>query len=145
MFVLQLNTTQMQVYNLDKDRKIFCVRAEFFPFHIKEAFAELIHKIPSTDGRTFFGISYQDKSGDIIYKAAVEESFDGEGRTLGFESFLIKKGEYLVETVKDWKKDESIIGTTFRRLTNTEFDCTFPCVEWYQGQDVICMVRLSQS
>jgi hypothetical protein len=132
----------MEIYRLKKDMKIFCVTAKSFPYEIKRAFGTLIDKLPSVEGRTFFGVSYQDGGGDMIYKAAVLESFEGEGEELGCEPFTIKKGEYLAELLKNWKKDESQIGATFRNFSESSYHATFPCVEWYQGDDVMCMVRL---
>ena len=132
----------METFNLKDDMKIFCVKAKSFPNGIKQAFSELISKLSSAEGRTLFGISYREESGNIIYKAAVLESFDGEGQKLGCETFTIPKGDYLTEKIQDWMKDESLIGIAFQKLTITKFDYTFPCVEWYQDDDVLCMVRL---
>ena len=124
--------------------KIFCVTAKSFPYEIKQAFGLLINKLSNVEGRTFFGIAYQSEQGDMIYKAAVLESFEGEAEKLGCEKFTIEKGEYLTETLKDWKKDESQIGLTFRKFSDSKYNATFPCVEWYQGDDVMCMVRLEE-
>jgi hypothetical protein len=135
----------MEIYTLKNDLKIFCVTAKSFPYGIKQAFGLLINRLPSTDGRTFFGISFQDKAGDMIYKAAVLELFEGEAEKLGCEKFTIEKGEYLAETLKDWKKDESMIGLTFRKFSESKYNATFPCVEWYQDNDVMCMVKLEKS
>jgi len=132
----------MKRFALEKQMNTFCIKAHSFPYEIKRAFAELIGKLAATEGRTFFGISYTDQSGEIIYKAAVLESFRGEGEGLGCETFVIPKGDYLTITIKDWKKDELQIGAAFRQLTATKFDFNFPCVEWYQGHDVMCMVKL---
>lgn len=132
----------METFNLKDDMKIFCVKAKSFPDGIKQAFGELIGKLSSAEGRTLFGISYREESGNIIYKAAVLESFDGEGQKLGCETFTIPKGDYLTERIQDWMKDESLIGVAFQKLTTAKFDYTFPCVEWYQDDDVLCMVRL---
>ena len=46
--------------------------------------------LPSDNGRNFFGISSPNMKGDLIYKAAVEESFRGEAEKLGCETFMIK-------------------------------------------------------
>jgi predicted transcriptional regulator YdeE len=135
----------MEVYRLKNDLKIFCVTAKSFPYEIKQAFGTLINKLPSVEDRTFFGISYQSSTGDMIYKAAVLESYQGEGEKLGCEPFTIKKGEYLAETLKNWKKDETQIGATFRKFSESTYHATFPCVEWYQGDDVMCMVKLNPS
>jgi len=132
----------MEIYTLKKDLEIFCVTARSFPYEIKQAFGALINLLPGIEGRTFFGIAFEDKNGDMIYKAAVLESFAGEAEKLGCEKFTIEKGEYLAETLKDWKKDESQIGRTFKKFSESKYNATFPCVEWYQGNDVMCMVRL---
>ena len=125
--------------------KIFCVTAKSFPYEIKQAFGALVNLLPTTEGRTFFGIAYQNNEGDMIYKAAVLESFEGEGKKLGCDEFTIEKGKYLAETLKDWKKDESMIGITFRKFAESNYNSTFPCVEWYQGDDVMCMVKLDKT
>jgi hypothetical protein len=135
----------MEIYTLKKDKEIFCVTAKSFPYEIKQAFAALINLLPTIEGRTFFGISFQTKAGEMIYKAAVLESFKGEAEKLGCERFIIEKGDYLAETLKDWKKDESQIGLTFKKFSESKYNATFPCVEWYQGNDVMCMVKLEKS
>lgn len=135
----------MEIFILKKDMRIFCVTAKFFPYDIKEAFGSLINMLPSIENRTFFGISYQTNSGEMIYKAAVLESFNGESKSYNCEPFTIPKGEYIVETLKDWRKDEASIGITFKKLADSRLDTTFPCVEWYKGHDVMCMVRIDQS
>jgi predicted transcriptional regulator YdeE len=134
----------MEIYTLKKDMEIVCVTAKSFPYEIKQAFGSLISLLSSIEDRTFFGIAYQNKEGDMIYKAAVLESYDGEAEKLGCEKFTIEKGEYLTETLKDWKKDESRIGLTFRKFSESKYNATFPCVEWYQGNDVMCMVKLEK-
>ncbi len=135
----------MEVYKLKQDMKVFCVRAKSFPNDIGKAFGALINLLPTLEGRTFFGISYQDKNHDMIYNAAVLESFEGEADKYGCESFIIKKGEYLSEMLKGWKKNEASIGITFSKMANVRTDTVFPCVEWYQGDDVLCMVRIEES
>lgn len=134
----------METYLLKEDLKLFCIKARSFPHDIKEAFDKLINLLPTTDGRTFFGISYQTSSGEIIYKAAVLESYEGEGVSLGCESYTVKKGEYLAETIYNWMKDVTSIGSAFRKMVDSRSDTTFPCVEWYQGDDVMCMVRIEK-
>jgi hypothetical protein len=72
----------------------------------------------------------------------VLESFEGEAEQYQCDTFIIKKGEYLVETLKNWKKNEASIGITFKKMADSRKDTIFPCVEWYQGDDVMCMVRI---
>ncbi|HEU5292086.1 MAG TPA: hypothetical protein VFU05_15655 [Cyclobacteriaceae bacterium] len=134
----------MEVYKLKQDMKVFCVQAKSFPNDIGKAFGTLINLLPTTEGRTFFGVSYQAKNHDMIYNAAVLEAFEGEGKKYGCETFTIKKGEYLAEMLKGWKKDETSIGQTFKKMSDVRTDTVFPCVEWYQGEDVLCMVRIDK-
>ncbi len=136
------NPVCMKILHLDHDIPTFCVTAESFPHEINKAFGRLIEKLPTEKGRTFFGIAFQADSGGMIYKAAVQEDYPGEARHAGCEVFTIKKGTYIMETVKNWKSDVTRIGKTFQKLGNARPDTTFPCVEWYQGADVICMVRI---
>jgi len=133
----------METFKLDSDITVFVVPAFSFPQGIKQAFGELVQKLHTTDSRTFFGISYQGEGGEMVYLAAVQEAFAGEGKKLGCETFVIEKGNYLAATVKAWQTDELQIGRTFRELSNAGRPCTFPCVEWYEGADVRCMVRLA--
>jgi len=132
----------IEIYNLKEDLKLFCVTAKSFPYEIKQAFGSLISLLPDVEGRTFFGIAYQKNDGTMIYKAAVLEAYEGEAEKLNCEKFIIEKGEYLTETLKDWKKDETMIGLTFKKFADSKYNATFPCVEWYKGDDVMCMVRL---
>ena len=133
----------MEQYTLATDTKVFCTIAKSFPEGIQEAFLTL-EKMLSKEGRTFYGISYKNDSGVIVYKAAVSEIFSGEAETHGFENFVIKQGEYLTETIRDWMKHSEKIGETFAALLKTpDYDDTYPCVEWYKSdKEVMCMVRI---
>jgi len=135
----------MDVFELKKDIKVFCVRAKSFPNDIGKAFGTLVNLLPTVEGRTFFGISYQGKNHEMIYNAAVLESHDGEAEKYGCETYVIKKGEYLSAMLRGWKKNEASIGITFSKMATVRTDTVFPCVEWYQGDDVLCMVRIDKS
>ena len=97
--------------------------------------------------RQFFGISYPETPSKIIYKAAVEESYPGEGEKLGCETFIIKKGQYISIYIKDFMKDIPKIGQSFQELLADErIDPNGCCVEEYiNDKDVRCMVRLKGS
>src|SRR6478609_9443249 len=105
----------MEKYNIDKDIKVFYVTATSFPEGVGGAFQKLLSFLPNPNKRLLFGISFPDKNGTIIYKAAVEESFPGEGTQNGCETFVIKKGDYWSELLLDWRKDESLVGKTFEK------------------------------
>jgi predicted transcriptional regulator YdeE len=132
----------MEKYNLPENIKVFCATAKSFPEGIQEAFITL-DKMLSKEGRTFYGISYKNETGGIVYKAAVSESFEGEAEQYGFETFVINKGEYLTETIADWMRHIEVIGRTFEKLLEEpEYDESYPCVEWYKSdKELMCMVR----
>lgn len=135
----------MEEFFLDKDIIVICVTAESFPTGVLAAFQKVHSLISDSFSRTTFGISHADKNGTIIYKAAVEESFDGEGEKLGCDTFVIKKGEYISVTIKDFMKDISSIGKAFKELlSDKRIDPKGACVEKYlNANDVQCMVKLS--
>lgn len=136
----------METFNLKYDMKLFCVTAQTFPGGIKPAFTALENMLPTVSDRIFFGISYNTAEG-IIYKAAVAEDFEGEGEIYGCETFILQGGEYLTETVLNWKNNEESIGKSFQRLlADPRLDEKFPCVEWYKSEgEVWCMVKMDPS
>ena len=138
----------MEKYTLEKDVKVFCVTAKSFPEGIMEAHQKLHSLVPFSDERRYFGISRpeQEEDGKIVYKAAAEELEPGEKEKYNCEPFIIKRGQYISQTVKDYMKAPQNIGLTFQELTSSpDIDPNGYCVEWYLDQnDVRCMVRLDQ-
>ena len=134
----------METYNIDKEITVFFVQAASFPEGIGAAWQKLHSLLPAGDTRMRYGISYPGPNGAIIYRAAAAETFPGEGSHKGCETFLIKKGPYISEFVSDWKKDETVIGKTFRQLLNQPgIDLQGYCLEIYENpKDVRCLVPL---
>jgi hypothetical protein len=136
----------MEIYSLDHQIKIMCLQAKSFPEGIQEAFDLLTAKLPSAQGRTYFGISHGNKSGGITYKAAVNENYDGEAKALALETFIVPKGTYLREKIVNWKTRSEKIGETFRTmLTDPRLDQTCPCIERYDVNDVECLVKIKKN
>ncbi|MCL4551470.1 MAG: transcriptional regulator [Bacteroidetes bacterium] len=134
----------MEKYKLNSDIKVICVTADSFPSGILGAHNTLHSMLPSDNGRNFFGISSPDRKGDIIYKAAVEESFEGEAEKLGSETFVIRKGEYIRIPIQNFINDVLSIDRAFKNLiADPRIDPHGVCVEMYTGSDDMrCMVRL---
>lgn len=134
----------MEKYFLEEDVKVFCVPAVSFPDGIKPAFDKLKALTASLADRDLFGISYAAAGSVIIYKAAAQQLFECEGEKYGCEVMVLKKGEYLTETIRNWEEDVSRIGKTFQQLlADPSIDQKSFCVEWYKNKtDVMCMVRL---
>jgi len=137
----------MESFFLEQDVKVFYVKAISFPDGILEAHQKLHSLIKSPAGRRFFGISYPEGPGKIIYKAAVRESYPGEGKLLDCETFVIKKGKYISIYIKDFMSDIPAIGKAFQEfLVDKRIDSNGCCVEEYiNDKDVRCMIRLKDN
>jgi hypothetical protein len=110
------------------------------------AFEKLYGLIDNDRGRQMYGISFPDGKGSLIYRAAVEEAYPGEAQKTSLQTFSVRKGEYISEFLKNWKKDESGIGRTFHELLKyPDIDKTGGyCLEIYQNEkDVLCLVPLA--
>ena len=133
----------METYQLKQDITVLYMQAASFPMGVEKAFKELESKVADHTDRLLFGISRPDESGQIIYKAALKEAFDGEGAKLGCETIVIKKGPYLCETLTDWKDNKMQIGPTFMKLlADPRMDNSTYCYEWYNGDEMMCMILL---
>jgi hypothetical protein len=134
----------MEKFTLANDIKVFCITATSFPDGIMAAHEKLHSLVPFSSDRRYFGISRPEKD-EIIYKVAAEEKGKGEAEKFNCEPFVIKSGEYICLTVKDYMKDLPAIGKAFQQLlANPDLDPNGYCLEWYlNDKDVRCMVRLN--
>ena len=136
-----------QDYFIDRDIKVLCITASSFPAGVQMAHKKLYSLFPVTERRTFYGISSPDKSGNIIYKAAADELNEGEATQFNLETFTIRKGNYISEVLKDWRKDEMSVGKTFKKLLSDQrIDKKGYCLEIYLNEnDMRCLVPLDPS
>lgn len=136
----------MEEYILNEDIKVMCITAESFPNGVLAAHQKLHALFPLDEQRRYFGISRPDENWKIIYKAAVEETTDGEAEKFGVETFTIKKGTFISELVHDFMKDVSQIGKTFEKLLNQpNIDPNGYCLEMYINEaDVRLMVGIKK-
>lgn len=136
----------MEKYNIDKDISVFYVKAKSFPFGVGGAFTQLRSLLAEESDRKLYGISNPDGSEGIIYRAAVEEAFPGEGKEKGCETFLIRKGTYISKYLADWKRDESGVGRAFQELLGYPgIDPNGYCLEIYENEkDVRCLAPLTE-
>ena len=136
----------MEKYELGNDIKVMYVQVSSFPAGIEAAYKELEKKLPSVDNRTFYGISYGSENGTIIYKAAATQLPDDNPEQLELDTFVIKKGIYFSELIRDFMKNIPQIGVTFQKmLEHPLLDTNSYCLEWYKGKDVLCLVKLDLS
>jgi hypothetical protein len=135
----------MEQYNLTQDMNLIIYPAKNFPDDVESAFKELDKKIGGGSDRVWFGISQGSQDG-IVYWAAGLEAYEGEGKKAGLDTLLLTKGEYMTETIEDWRNNKQKFMEVFGRLLKyPDMDTSFPCVEWYKGEkEVMCMVKIKQ-
>lgn len=137
----------MEKYHLPEDISAMYITASSFPDGVLAAHQQLHSLVPrsESDNRKYFGISFPNHEGTIIYKAAAEELNDGEAESLGLETYLIKKGEYISIDISDFMNNIPSIGKAFEELiADPHIDPDGACVEWYMNDnDMKCMVRLA--
>jgi predicted transcriptional regulator YdeE len=134
---------KMEKITLKKDIDVVYITASSFPEGVLAAHQKLHSLVPFTNTRGYYGISHGNTEGGITYKAAAEV-LKGEKGKYNLEKFIIKKGNYLCEDLKNFTKDPSMITTTFQKLlTDPNLDPNGYCLEIYEGEnDVKCMVKL---
>lgn len=130
----------MKLYSQSEDINVIGLHVKTFPNGIKEAFDSLFKTFGSD--RAYYGVSWMDESGAVVYYAMAKEAFPGEGKQHGYELLTIEKGEYRTEAVHDWMSKTHCIKDVFHNLMGN--NCpgkTHPCIEWYQSDDeMLCMV-----
>jgi hypothetical protein len=136
----------METYNLKNDLKVFGTEVATFPLGIKEAFSALLNLIPDGFKRSYYGISYMDEKGKIIYMATAEEKNKGEAEKYNCKRYTIEKGEYLAEEISDWLKKVDCIKDIFHdMMQDARADNTKPVVEWYKTQtEMLCLVKMKK-
>ena len=134
----------MEKFEIEKDITALCVQATSFPMGVGGAFSTLSKQLGGDNNRQLYGISHPASNGVIIYRAAAEEKYPGEGKEKGLETFLIRKGNYISFYLTDWKKDELNIGRSFSKLlAYPGIDHNGYCLEIYDGDNVRCLVPLA--
>lgn len=134
----------METIRIEKDIPVFYVQAESFPEGILQVHQQLHSLIPYNKERRYFGLS-RPENGVIVYRAAVEEVKEGEGRELLCPLLIIPKGNYYTITIKDFGKTPNAITRAFAELLlQSDIDPQGYCVEEYlNNRDVRCMVRIA--
>lgn len=134
----------MDSFILGEDIKVVFVTATSFPDGVDRAHIQLHALLPEKERRRFFGISWPNENGEIVYKAAADIIESDEAEKLGLETFTIKKGPYNSFFIKDFMQDIGSIKRAFKVLiAQHEVDPDGYCLEWYIGDnDVKCMVPL---
>lgn len=134
----------METVLISDDIHVFFITATSFPDGIAEAHRKLHSLVPFSTSRKYFGLSRPEDRGLIVYRAAAEEFYPGEGAKLNCETLVLHKGNYICSTVHDYLNDLPGIAKVFQELlAYPGLDPQGYCVEWYvSNEDLKCMVRL---
>ena len=133
----------METIHQQTDIKVFYVTASSYPEGVLDAHQKLHSIVPFSTERRYFGIS-RPENGPIIYRAATEETKDGEAESYNLETLVLNKGNYISLTVNNYLDDIEGIERAFQSiLSHPNLDPNGYCVEWYfTDKDVKCMIRL---
>jgi hypothetical protein len=135
----------MEIYMIEKDIPTFFIKARSFPEGVMEAWQQLHKKFPQTANRRFFGISWKNKDHIIQYLAAAERLTEEESIKIELESFIIPKGPYRSQWIRNYNKHHSEFERVFAEmLKDPELDPNGFCLEIYEGtDDALCLVKLN--
>ena len=133
----------MEKYRIENDILVFGLQVKTFPSGIGEAFDQLIRLLPGGFGRSCYGISFLNNNGTMVYIAAAIEVIDGEAEKYGCERYLIEKGEYLIEPIRNWREKTGLITGVFHAMmSDSGVDRKKPAVEWYKNEEEMwCMLK----
>lgn len=131
----------MELYHQSENITVSGILVKDFPEKIKEAFDSLFNNLGAE--RDYFGISWMDENGKVVYYAMAREAFAGEGRLYGYELFTIEKGSYKTEMIRNWmSKTGSIKDVLHNLMGNNSPGAGNPCIEWYRSdEEMLCMVK----
>lgn len=135
----------MEINTIPQDITVYCLTASSFPAGVAEIYDKLHATYPPGNGRTYYGLSWPDGKGSLVYKAAVSLSAGDEIPGSPFEPFVIKAGRYKSEIIHNFMQDVQSIGRMFQQMIqDSQIDPNGYCLEKYLNPtDVQCMVKLT--
>ena len=133
----------MNITTMTEDIHVHCITASSFPDGVQEAHKALRSLLNDKIHYQYFGLSWPDRNDGLIYKAAAEESQEGELAKHSLEKMVILKGSYLFIDLVDFMKDLTAFGRTFQELIHDDrVDPNGFCIEWYLNENLCrCMVK----
>jgi len=135
----------MENYTIDNDITVYCLAVTPFPGGLPEVWNRMHATYAPGNGRSYYGISWGDGKGGILYKAAVSIREDDIIPGGDFEPFIIKKGSYRGTLIRDFMSDTRLIGQTFQQLLQApDVAADGYCLEIYLNpKDVRCLIKLN--
>lgn len=133
----------MEKIILDHDINVFGMQVTTFPMGVAEAFDKLVKMLSGGFDRSFYGISFMEPGGKMVYIAAAEEREQGEAEKYHCEKYIVEKGVYTAEKITGWRQQIHCIKDAFHRLVQEKnMDMEKPAVEWYKSEEeMFCMVK----
>ena len=134
----------METFTFEDDIKVFGIEVSTFPAGIGDAFNELINATGDAAGkRNYYGISYMNNDGKIIYKAVAEEKYNGEAGKYNYAISTIEKGKYYYKKVNDWRSKTNCINQVFHEIMQDDkVNKQTPAIEMYKNDDeMLCMIK----
>lgn len=133
----------MEKYRIPEDIKTFGIQVKTFPNGIGETFDKLSKELEKSTNRAWYGISWMDGKGKVVYYANSAELFPGEAERYGYETLVIEKGEYYSESLRNWRSNLDCIKDVFHDMMESgKTDNSKPCIEWYKSDDeMLCLIR----
>lgn len=131
----------MEVIEIKEELIVLIEKAQNFPNDVKAAFERLATKVGGFENRTMYGFSYWEDGG-LTYLAGCSPVSSEETSALSAETFTVKAGSYISETIKNWEGNEHLFESTFKKLGHAGYVADALGIEWYEGKDVKCMLRI---
>ncbi len=134
----------MEYYTLEQDIEVMALPADEFPAGILNAHRRLHAMLKGDTARQYFGISHPVPGGEIRYMAAATAEPAEKAQLSETEAFTIRRGIYLMKTLKNFAQNPADIAEAFRELTSApNIDPQGYCLEWFfNDSDCRCMVPL---
>lgn len=140
-----VNLKKVEIFKLPDEYRLLCKKVNSFPDGVGQAFDEMYKQLPSPDKRNYFGISWMDEHGQVIYQVAAEKRQEDAFTNAEFEESVLPRADYLMVRIMNWYDHLSDIKEVFGRLiADPRTDKSFPCVEWYRSDDeLLCMMKIA--
>ncbi len=109
------------------------VQVNQFPDGVKSAFNSIEKKLPSKNGRQFFG-AVSIKNNEFSYKACLVQKEAYEHLVLGLDNYTIPGGKYVTHKLLNWTKNTHLIKEIFGEMEyKYRFDASRPQLEYYKS------------
>ena len=132
----------MEIKNriIDEEILTYYLEAKDFPMGISLTFDQLERQTRCFEGRHVYGVTFCDNE-NLTYLACVEQQYAGESEQYQLPQFIIPKGNYLVITLKNWRRQlEDIPGAFSLLMKQPGVKKNSISLEDYQNEDEMLLM-----